>query len=233
MHIPDGYLSPATCGIMYAAVIPLWARAIVLMRRAFDDRSLPLLAILSAFSFILMMFNVPVPGGTTAHAVGGVLMAILVGPWAAFVGESIALTVQAIFFGDGGITAIGANCFNMGFVLTFVGYFFYRLISRNSPLSSRRRWIAAAVGGYIGINAAAFMVAVELGIQPYFFHTTGGTPLYCPYALNQTIPAMVIVHLFVGLIEAVITAAVVAFLGKYHPEMLRFSRGKEKKDERL
>ena len=63
MHIPDGYLSPATCGIMYAAVIPLWARAIVLMRRAFDDRSLPLLAILSAFSFILMMFNVPVPGG--------------------------------------------------------------------------------------------------------------------------------------------------------------------------
>jgi len=223
MHIPDGYLSPATCGIMYAVAVPLWARAITVIRRTFNDRSLPLLAILSAFSFIIMMFNLPVPGGTTAHAVGGVLMAILLGPWAAFIGESIALVVQALFFGDGGITAIGANCFNMGFVLTFTGYFFYWIISRNSALNSRRRWIAAAVGGYAGINAAAFMVAIELGIQPYFFHTSGGVPLYCPYGLNQTIPAMVIAHLFIGLIEAAITAAVVVFLGKYHPEVFKFN----------
>jgi len=233
MHIPDGYLSPATCAVTYAVAIPLWVRAVALMRRKFDEGSLSLLAILSAFSFIIMMFNVPVPGGTTAHATGGVLMAILLGPWAAFIGESIALAVQAIFFGDGGITALGANCFNMGFVLTFIGYFLYRIISRGSSLSLRRRWIAAAIGAYIGINSAAFMVAMELGIQPYFFHTEAGTPLYCPYGLNQTIPAMVIVHLFVGFIEAAITAAVVAFLGRYHPEMLRFNSGKRRQNEKL
>ncbi len=224
MHIPDGYLSPATCGTMYAISLPLWVRAGVVIRKTFTQRTVPTLALLSAFSFLIMMFNVPVPGGTTAHAVGGTLIAILLGPWAALIGESLALVVQAVFFGDGGITAIGANCFNMGFVLPFVGYFVYRVISWRSQLGARRRWIGAAIGAYVGINMAALVAAIEFGIQPYLFHTATGAPLYCPYGLTQTIPAMLFAHsLIAGPVEAVITGGVVAFLGKYHPEVFKLN----------
>jgi len=232
MHIPDGYLSPVTCGVMYAAVSPFWMKAVRRMRKTFSERSLPLLGILSAFSFLIMMFNIPVPGGTTAHATGAVLIAILLGPEAALIAESIALIIQALFFGDGGITAIGANCFNMGVVLPFSGYFVYRVVKGSSPVSAPRTWIAAGVGAYVGINLAALMVALELGVQPYFFHTSSGQPLYCPYNLTQAVPAMVLSHLLVGLVEAVITAGVVAYLGRYHTEFFVFNH-KEVADERV
>ena len=116
-----------------------------------------MLAIGAAFSFVIMMFNVPIPGGTTGHAVGGAFVAILLGPWAACIAITVALVVQALLFGDGGITAIGANCFNMAFVLPFVGYYVYRLISAGSKIGSNRRVIAAGIGAYIGINVAALM----------------------------------------------------------------------------
>ena len=224
MHIPDGYLSPQTCAVMYVVAAPLWARAVAVMRKTFTQKTIPVLAMLAAFSFLIMMFNVPIPGGTTAHAVGGTLIAIILGPWAALIGESLALIIQALFFGDGGITAIGANCFNMGFVLPFVGFFIYRLITRGSAFGSRRSWIGAAVGGYIGINVAAVVAAIEFGIQPSLFHTASGAPLYCPYDLSQAIPAMLLAHLTVaGPIEAAITGGVVAYLGKHHPEILKLN----------
>jgi len=177
---------------------------------------------------------VPVPGGTTAHAVGGTIIAIILGPWAALIGESLALIVQALFFGDGGITAIGANCFNMGFVLPFVGFLIYRLISRGSAFNSRRRWIGAAVGGYIGICAAAAVAGAELGIQPSLFHTVSGVPLYCPYNLSQAVPAMLFAHLITaGPIEAIITGGVVAYLGKHHPEILKLNPYERSKSDEV
>src|SRR6266568_2945704 len=121
MHIPDGYLSPATCAVMYGAASPFWVLAVRRVRRVLNDRSVPLLAVFAALAFAIMMFNIPVPGGTTAHAVGGTLIAIVLGPWAAVIGVSTALILQALFFGDGGITTIGANCFNMAIVLPLVG----------------------------------------------------------------------------------------------------------------
>jgi len=111
------------------------------------------------FSFVIMMFNVPIPGGSTGHAVGGVLAAILLGPWAAMIAITVALVVQALLFGDGGITAIGANCFNMAVVIPFIGYYTFRLIAGSDPTASSRRAIAAGVAGYIGINAAALLAA--------------------------------------------------------------------------
>jgi len=172
----------------------------------------PLLSIFAAFSFVIMMFNIPVPGGTTAHAVGGTLMAIVLGPWAAIIGVSVALLVQAIFFGDGGILAFGANCFNMAIVLPFVGYFVYRAVGRNASAGSKRHWLAIALGSYMGINAAALCTAVELGLQPLIFHAVDGTPLYCPYGLAQTIPAMMLAHLTIaGIAEVVATEGVLAF----------------------
>ncbi len=102
-----------------------------------------------------MMFNVPVPGGTTAHGVGGTLVAIVLGPAAAVIVVSTALIIQALFFGDGGMLAIFANCFNMAIVLPLVGYCTYRLIAGRSPLLSTRRAWAAGIGGYVGITVAA------------------------------------------------------------------------------
>jgi len=221
MHIPDGYLSPQTCAVMYAASAPLWFVAAQKAKKALTSKTVPLLSVFSAFSFVIMMFNVPVPGGTTAHAVGGVLMAVVLGPWAAVLGISAALFIQAVFFGDGGILAFGANAFNMAIVMPFAGYWVYRIIAGSSPVDSPRRLIGAAIAGYVGINAAALFTAVEFGIQPGLFHTADGTPLYCPYNIEQAIPAMLFAHMTVaGVIEAIVTGGVLAFMKKTMPEVI-------------
>ena len=105
MHIPDGYLSPATCAAMYAGAAPFWYVALRRVRRLLHARIVPLLSVFAAFSFVIMMFNLPLPGGTTGHAVGMGIAAIVLGPWASMLAISMALAIQAIFFGDGGITA--------------------------------------------------------------------------------------------------------------------------------
>ncbi len=215
MHIPDGYLSPATCGVFYAAMVPIWALASKKVQQTLKAKQVPYLAMGAAFSFVLMMFNIPIPGGSTGHAVGGALIAILIGPWAACIAMTVALVVQALLFGDGGITAIGANCFNMAFVLPFVGYFIYRLLSAGSPVTSVRRVLAAGVGAYIGINVAALATGIEFGLQPLLGHTANGQALYCPYDLAVAVPAMVGSHLLIfGWIEAVVTALVVKVMQK-------------------
>ena len=96
MHIPDGYLSPATCGTFYAAMTPVWITAGRRVRKIVKNRYVPLVAIGAAYAFLVMMFNVPIPDGTTAHAVGAVLIAIVLGPWAAVIAVSIALLIQAL-----------------------------------------------------------------------------------------------------------------------------------------
>jgi cobalt/nickel transport system permease protein len=190
-------------------------------KKTLKARQVPLLAMGAAFSFLIMMFNVPIPGGSTGHAVGAVLVAILVGPWAATIAVSVALVVQALLFGDGGITAIGANCFNMAFVIPFVGYATYRLVSGSSPVDSSRRVVAAFIAGYVGINVAALCAGVEFGIQPLLHHTDQGQALYCPYGLKVAVPAMLGEHLLVfGWVEALVTALVVKYLQKSSPDLL-------------
>ncbi len=222
MHIPDGYLGPATCGIFYAVMLPVWTIASRIVKKTLQVKQVPLLAIGAAFSFVIMMFNVPIPGGTTGHAVGGVLIAILLGPWAACIAITVALVIQALLFGDGGITAIGANCFNMAFVLPFAGYYIYKAISFNSSLDSNRKVIAAGVAGYIALNIAAFLTGVEFGLQPILHHTANGQALYCPYGLNVAVPVMAGEHLLIfGWVEAVVTALVVKYLQKQSPDLLK------------
>jgi cobalt/nickel transport system permease protein len=222
MHIPDGYLSPSTCATMYAGAAPFWYAALKRLRRAFNARMIPLLSLISAFCFVIMMFNLPLPGGTTGHAVGMGIASILLGPWAAIVAISIALLVQAVFFGDGGITCYGANCFNMAIVGSLVAYGIYRAISGRTAVTSPRRIVAAAAGGYIGINVAALCAAIEFGIQPMLFHDASGAPLYAPYPLSIAIPAMLAGHLsFAGIAELVISGGLVAYLQRADPSMLR------------
>jgi cobalt/nickel transport system permease protein len=212
MHIPDGYLGPPTYVAAYALCAPLWGIAARKVRENLDAKRAPLLAISAAFSFLVMMFNVPLPGGSTGHAVGGVLIAIAVGPWGAMLSISIALVIQALLFGDGGITAIGANCLNIAFVMPFAGYYTYRLLSR--ALSSERgKALAGGIGGYVGLNASAFTTAVMFGIQPLLHTTPDGRALYSPYPLNVAIHAMMLQHLtIIGAVEALITGFVVRYL---------------------
>lgn len=213
MHIPDGYLSPATAGTMYAASAPFWYIASQRVRRTLTNRTVPVLSLFAAFSFVLQMFNIPLPGGTTGHAVGGTLLAIVLGPWAAVLGVSVVLGIQALFFGDGGILALGANCFNMAIVLPLAGYFIYKVLAGDSEATSSRRLLAAVAGSYIAINVAAFLAGIELGIQPTLFHAADGTPLYAPYSLDKAMPAMMGGHLLVaGPIEALVTGLVFAYL---------------------
>jgi cobalt/nickel transport system permease protein len=220
MHIPDGYISPATCAALYVAATPFWAVAARKVRASLSARTVPLLSIFAAFTFAIMMFNVPVPGGTTAHGVGGTLTAIVLGPWAAVITTSVALVLQALFFGDGGITAIGANCFNMAIVLPFVGYFTYKLAAGNSDMLSPRRVVAAAVGSYVGISVAALLVGIELGIQPHLW-STNGIPDYSPYGFGTAIPSMLLAHMAgASFVEAAITALAVSYLQRTFPEIL-------------
>jgi cobalt/nickel transport system permease protein len=213
MHIPDGYLSPSTCAIFYAVAASGWYAALKRIKQLLATRAIPLISVFAAFCFIVMMFNVPLPGGTTGHAVGVGVSAIVLGPWGSILAISIALAIQALFFGDGGITTLGANCFNMAMVGSFTAHAVYRVVAANSDLKSRQRVLAAALAGYVAINASSLVTAVELGIQPILFHDASGTPLYAPYPLHVAIPAMMIGHLtLAGLAEAVIAAGMVSYL---------------------
>ncbi|OPY56516.1 MAG: Fused nickel transport protein NikMN [Pelotomaculum sp. PtaU1.Bin035] len=213
MHIPDGYLSPQTCAVMGAVMLPVWAAAAKKVNNVQKTKYAPLMAIGAAFTFVIMMFNIPVPDGTTAHAVGGGLLAIVLGPWAACISITIALAVQALLFGDGGILAFGANTFNMALLLPFSAYYTYRLIAGNSEAASSRRWLGGLAGGYIGVNLAALAAAVEFGLQPVLFHAADGAALYCPYPLSMAVPAMALAHLSIaGPVEGVITALAIRYL---------------------
>jgi len=224
MHIPDGYLSPITSLIMFLLVLPFWALGLRLVRQTGQARLVPLIALLAAFSFVVMMFNVPLPGGTSGHPVGGALAGIILGPEVAAVALSMALIIQALFFGDGGILAIGANCFNLAVVLPFIAAATYRGFSGRSPLKARRRVIGAALAGWLGLTAAALVTGVEFGLQPLLFRSADGSPLYAPYPLAIAVPAMVVPHVLVAsVVEGILTAVVVAYLQRSNPSVLELS----------
>jgi len=209
MHVPDGYLSPETCAVGLAIAIPAIAVASRQVMRQVKGRAVPKLAMLSAFSFLIMMFNLPIPDGTTAHAVGSALIAIVMGP------AAVALLFQALIFGDGGVLAYGINVVNMAVLMPLVASVVNRLVAGRAEPGSVRRVVAAVAAGYVSILAAAIAVGIELGIQPALFHTADGTPLYNPYSLAAALPAMLFAHLLIaGPAEAIITGAGYSFLAR-------------------
>jgi cobalt/nickel transport system permease protein len=226
MHIPDGYLSPQTFLPLYAVMVPIWTLAARKARRTLRTRQIPQLALGAAFSFVVMMINIPVPGGTSGHMVGGALLAILLGPWTACVSVSLALAIQALLFGDGGITAFAANSLTMAVVMPFVGYYSYRLIARGAPVSSRRQMVAGFVAGYLALNAAALYTAILLGLQPLIAAAPDGRPLYAPYSLAMALPAMALPHLLLfGIVEGVATALIIRYLRRADPACLSHGLG--------
>jgi cobalt/nickel transport system permease protein len=234
MHIPDGYLGPYTYTAMWIIMAPIWYYAGKKMSTELRSRQVPLLALAAAFSFVIMMFNVPIPGGSTGHAVGGAIVGIVLGPWAGVIAISVALILQALMFGDGGITAIGANCFNMAVIMPFVGYYVYRVISGSTEITSSRRIVAAAIAGYVALSLAAGFTGFEFGIQPILHHTAEGVPLYMPYPLSVTVPAMVLEHVLgFSIIEALVTALIFAYIQKTDTSILYGEESISKKNKRI
>lgn len=225
MHIPDGYLSPQTFVPLYGASAVFWAIAIKKLKKELSDRQVPYLAMAGAFSFLIQMFNIPIPGGTTGHAVGASITALLLGPWAAVISVSTVLIIQALVFGDGGITAIGANCFNMAVVIPFVSYGVFKATAGN--MSSKKRVnFGAFLSGYIGLTAGALLTAIEFGIQPLIASDQAGNPLYAPYPLKIAIPAMALEHMLLfSIIEGILTAVILSYFIKHEPQSVYAMKG--------
>ena len=204
VHIPDGYLSPQTVIATYAVALPLWVYGFKRLKTTLNEETLPLIGALSAMSFIIMMFNIPVPGSTSGHAVGAVLISMLFGPWVGFVSVSLVLLIQALVFGDGGISTYAANALSMAFVGSFAGYYMFNLLKKYK--------FAPFIAGWFGIVSSSVLTSLFLGIQPLFW-SVNGHPLYFPFDLKTTMIALVGSHmLFFGVVEGVFTALVYSFL---------------------
>ncbi len=199
MHIPDGFLSPQTYLPAYAAAAGLWAYAARRVRRELDADTLPFLAACTALSFVLMMVALPLPGGTTAHAAGVGLLAVCFGGWMTFLAVSLVLAMQALLFGDGGVTALPLNALAMGFVGGFAARGAWNLLGRLHPAT------ALFLAGWLSLALPALLVAVALGVQPLIARDAGGAPLFFPFDLAITLPAVVLPHLLLGVAEGVLT----------------------------
>ncbi|MDD2806293.1 MAG: energy-coupling factor ABC transporter permease [Elusimicrobiales bacterium] len=210
MHMADALISPAVGGTLWMASGGLLAYSAKKVREEGDDSKIPLMGVLGAFIFAAQMINFSIPGtGSSGHLGGGLILAILLGPWAAFLVMASVLTVQALFFADGGLLALGGNIFNLGFFTCFVAYpLIYKKIVGNS-LGGKRIMLGAILAGIVGLQFGAFGVAVETlasGISELPFKTF--------VLLMQPI------HLGIGLVEGLVTAGVVSFMLKARPEIL-------------
>jgi len=204
MHIPDGYISPTTVITTYAVALPLWIYGLKKLKEKLNEETLPLIGALSAMSFIIMMFNIPIPGGTSGHAVGAALIAILFGPWVGFISVSLVLLIQAVVFGDGGVSAYALNALSMALTGSFSAYFVFKMI--------KNKKLAPFLAGWVAIVSSSFVVALALGIQPLFW-THNGQPLYFPFDLKTTMVALVGSHmLFFGIVEGIFTKLIYDYL---------------------
>ena len=209
MHMADALLSPAVGGLMWAASAVTLAYCSKRLQQDRDDRRVPLMGVLGAFLFTAQMINFGIPGtGSSGHLGGGLLLAILLGPYAAFLVMASVLIVQALFFADGGLLALGCNIFNLGFFPAFVGYPIYRFLSGDVP-GTVRTATAAAIAAVISLSLGAFAVVLETvasGISALPFRTF--------------VLFMLPIHLAIGLVEGLVTAAVVGFVKVARPDVL-------------
>jgi cobalt/nickel transport system permease protein len=213
MHMADALLSPAVGGTMLAATAGLIAYSSHKVKTDLDTYKVPLMGVLGAFIFAAQMINFTIPGtGSSGHLGGGLLLAILLGPHAAFLTIASVLVIQALFFADGGLLALGCNIFNLGFFPAFIAYpFIYKVFIGNGA-SRKRMSFAAIITAVVALQLGALGVVSET-----FFSGVSELPFI------TFILMMSPVHCVIGLIEGVVTASVIAFINKAHPEMLGYS----------
>lgn len=210
MHMADALISPAVGGVMWVATAGLIGYCSKKIKEDVDDSKIPLMGVIGAFIFAVQMINFTIPAtGSSGHLGGGMILAILLGPHAAFLTMASVLTVQALFFADGGLLALGCNIFNLGFFPCFIAYpLIYKKIVGNSQ--SQKRIIAGAtLAGIVGLQLGAFSVVLET-----LFSGISALPFGTFVLLVQPI------HLAIGIIEGLVTSAVVIFVWKSRPEIL-------------
>ncbi len=212
LHAPDGFLSTPVATVFWIATVAVLGYALRRANETLDERSVPLMGVMAAFIFAAQMFNFQVAGGTSGHLLGGVLAAVLLGPWAGTVVMACVVAVQAIVFQDGGLVVMGANIFNMGIVGTLGGFYLYRVLAGLLGGEDRGRLPAAGVAAWVSVVAAALLVSLQLSASD----TT---------SLDVALPAMVGVHLLIGIGEALITVAALAFIASTRADLLRLRDG--------
>jgi cobalt/nickel transport system permease protein len=206
LHSPDGFLTVPVALAMWVVTALVLAVAVRRTNRSLDERAVPLLGVMAAFVFAAQMFNFPIVGGTSGHLLGGVLVAVLLGPWAGTLVMASIVAVQAILFQDGGLVVMGANIFNMGVIGTLGGYWLYRALGSVLGGESQRRLPAAGIAAWASVVAGAVSMALQLGVSG---HTD----------LAVALPAMVGVHVVIGVGEALITVAALAFIGNARADL--------------
>src|SRR3989339_1248538 len=213
MHMADALISPAVGGTVSAATAGLTVYSARKLKQEMDDRKLPLMGVLGAFVFAAQMINFTIPAtGSSGHLGGGMILAILLGPYAAFLTMASVLTVQALFFADGGLLALGCNIFNLGFFPCFICYpLIYKPIVKDTP-SSGAIMTGAVLSAVLGLQMGAFSVVLET-----FFSGISELPFAVFVAL------MLPIHLAIGLVEGITTAAVILFVWKSRPEIMMAS----------
>jgi cobalt/nickel transport system permease protein len=218
MHMADALLSPLVGGTMWAATAGVAAYSLRKVQTAMDNRKIPLMGVAGAFIFAAQMINFSIPGtGSSGHLGGGLLLAALLGPYAGFLAMAAVLAIQALFFADGGLLAYGCNVFNLGFFTCFLAYpLLYRRIMRKG-CTPRRLLGAALVAAVLGLQLGSFGVVLET-----LFSGKTELPFGAFVLLMQPI------HLAIGLVEGLVTAAVLTFVWKTSPEILdRAAEGKQ------
>ena len=202
MHIPDGFLSPQTYLPAYAIAAGGWAWAAKGLKEQLDETIVPRLALLTALAYALGLIMVPIPGGTSGHVLGVAMLALIFGLRATFVSYSMVLLLQSLLFGAGGITALAVNALAMGLIGAASAIAVHKLLARvNQTLS-------VAIAAWVSVFLSGTVIAIILGIQPLISHTEEGTPLFFPFTLSVTLPAILIPHLFIGIGEAALTVLV-------------------------
>jgi cobalt/nickel transport system permease protein len=200
LHAPDGFLTVPVAVVMWIVTVIVLAIAVRRTNGALDERAVPLMGVMAAFIFAAQMFNFPVAGGTSGHLLGGVLAAILLGPWAGTLVMACVVAVQGLLFQDGGLVVMGANIFNMGIVGTLGGYYVYRLLASALGGEARARMPAAAIAAWLAVEGGALTMSLQLIVS-------GTVPA------ETTLPIMLGVHALIGIGEALITVGALAFIG--------------------
>ena len=217
MHMADALLSPAVAATMYAATAVTVGTSVKTLRNDENLAKLPTMAVTSALVFAGQMINYTIPGtGSSGHLCGGMMLTALLGPQAGFLSMVVILSIQALFFADGGLLALGANCWNMAFYGCFVGYYLlWRPIMRSKLFGSSKGGarakitLASILGCVLTLQLGAFSVVLETS-------ASGITEL--PF--GAFVGIMQPIHLAIGLVEGLITSAVLVFVYEARPELL-------------
>ncbi|MDP2807384.1 MAG: energy-coupling factor ABC transporter permease [bacterium] len=210
MHMADALISPAVGGAMWAATAGVAAYSIKKIQDGLDQKKIPLMGVMGAFIFAAQMINISIPGtGSSGHLGGGLILAILLGPYAGFLTMASILTIQALFFADGGLLALGSNIFNLGFFTCFLAYPLIYKKNVGKEYSAKRIMIASMVTAVVGLQLGAFGVVLET-----LFSGKTELPFGTFVLLMQPI------HLAIGIVEGLVTAAVVSFVWKARPEIM-------------